>query len=73
MRITKQDLCTHYGIALNTVRRTFKCAGISTKQRSYSPEEIAKFHQARKLFNAGLSAQEVSDIFQSPIKKIEQV
>lgn len=73
MRITKKDLQQQYGISLNTVRRTLLSIGVSTNFRTYSAEELKNFDQARQLFKAGLSAQEVTEVFQSPIKQINQV
>lgn len=73
MRITKKDLQQQYDISLNTVRRTLLAIGVSTNSRTYSAEELQNFDQARRLFEAGLSAQEVTEVFQSPIKQINQV
>ena len=73
MRITKKDLQQQYDISLNTVRRTLLAIGVSTNSRTYSAEELKNFDQARQLFEAGLSAQEVTQVFQSPIKQINQV
>jgi|GEM_PF-6327050 len=73
MRITKKDLQQQYDISLNTVRRTLLAIGVSTNSRTYSAEELQNFDQARRLFEAGLSAQEVTEVFQSSIKQINQV
>ena len=73
MRITKKDLQQQYDISLNTVRRTLLAIGVSTNFRTYSAEELENFDQARQLFEAGLSAQKVTEVFQSPIKQINQV
>ena len=62
--LTKKDLETRFKLADTTVYRTLKACGLSTSRRTYTEEEIqTRFIPARRLFDAGHTANQVQEYF----------
>lgn len=72
---TKKDLERIFNITYRTVYRTIQAAGLQTSKRFYNRYEVTRLAEARSLFKAGKTAQEVRQYFleRTRIKQIEQV